>query len=69
MAGQIRAVDICVRVGGTVSNTFNGGGTEQRGGDTKIFGGKSGEEGKLSQGVDAIKRRAGTPLQTMTLVT
>ena len=44
--------------GGT---TLKDGRTEERGGDTKIF--KMG--GKLSQGVGALKRGAGTPVQTM----
>ena len=38
-----------MRVGGTVQNTLEGGGTEKRGGETK----------KLSQGVGALKRDGG----------
>ena len=34
---SIRAGGIWVRVGGTVCNTLKGGGTEKRGGDTKIL--------------------------------
>ena len=38
-----------------------GGETENKGGETKILKGGA----KLSQGVGALKRQAGTPLQTM----
>ena len=62
MVGQIRAGEICVRVGGTVKNALKGGGTEQRGGDTNI----------LKKGTSWIKewmplkgRGPGTPLRTM----
>ena len=48
----------------TAKNTIKGGGTEQRGGDTKILKG-----GTLGQGVGALKRGgAGTPLQTMAML-
>ena len=50
-------------VGGTVLNTLKGGGAEKRGGEIKIL--KSGGRGKVGQGVGALKRGAGTPLQTM----
>ena len=33
----VSAGEICVRVGGTVQDTLKGGGTEKRGGDTKIL--------------------------------
>ena len=42
--------------GGTVENTLKEGGTEKRGGDTKIL--------KRAQGVGALKREAGTVLRT-----
>ena len=35
--GQIRVGGGCMRVGGTVSNTLKGVGTEKRGGETKIL--------------------------------
>ena len=41
-----------MRAGETVKNTLRGGGTEQRGGDTKILN----RDGKLDQGVRALKR-------------
>ena len=41
-----------MRVGETVQNTLKGGGTEQRGGDTKVIK----RRGKLGQGVGALKR-------------
>ena len=47
-----------MRVGGTVQNTLEGGGTEKRGGETKIL--KRGG-GKLSQGVGALKREGLEP--------
>ena len=37
VVGWIRAVGGCVRVGLTVLNSFKGGGTEIRGGETKIL--------------------------------
>ena len=50
--------------GGTVGNTLKGGGTEKRGGETKILK----REGKLNQGVGALKKRGvRTPLRTMRL--
>ena len=52
LVGRIRAVWHCVRVGETVLNTLKGGGTERRGGKTKIL--KRG--GKLGQGVGALER-------------
>ena len=51
-----------MRVGGTVRNTFKGGGTGKRGGETKIFkkeGGSPARGGHLKKGV------AGTPLRIM----
>ena len=48
---------------GTVWNTLKGGWTEERGEEAKI----SKREGKLSQGMGALKGGAGTPLQTMML--
>ena len=45
-----------MRVGGTVQNTLEGGGTEKRGGETKILKRRG---GKLSQGVGALKRDGG----------
>ena len=54
-----------MRVGGTVKNTLKRGGTEKRGGETKIL--KRGE-GKLDQGMGHFKKvgeGAGTPLRTM----
>ena len=62
---KITAGGGCERVGGTVKNTLKGGGTEKRQGETKIL--KMGG-GKLFQGVGTLKRRAGTPLRTDTLV-
>ena len=48
--------------GGDCLKYLKSGGTEKRGGETKIF--KKG--GKLGQGVGALKRGvAGTPLRTM----
>ena len=44
--------------------TPKGGGTEKRGGKTKILK-RRGEGGKLHQGGGAFKKGAGTPLQTM----
>ena len=49
---------------GTVWNTLKGGATEKRWGETKIL--KRG--GKLGQGVDGLKRVAGTPLGTMVTI-
>ena len=43
MVGHIRAVGGCVRVGGTVYNTFKAGRTENMGGETKIL--KRGQAG------------------------
>ena len=45
----------------TVWNTFKGDGTETRGGETKILK----RWGKLGQGLGALKRGAGIPLQIM----
>ena len=45
-----------MRVGGTVSDALKGGGTEKRGGETKIL--KRGR-GKLGQGVGAFKKEGG----------
>ena len=53
LLGEIRAGGSCRRVGGTVENTLKRGGTEKRGGETKIF-----KKGKLGQGVDALKKWA-----------
>ena len=53
-----------MRVGETVENTLKGGGTEKRGGETKIF--KRGQAG--SRGEYLKKGVAGTPLQTMRLI-
>ena len=50
----------CLRLGGTVSNTSKGGGTEKRGGKKDFKRG-----GKLGQGVGVSKREAGTSFQTM----
>ena len=63
MVGRIKGGEGCVRVGETISNTLQGGGTEKRGGETKNF--KRGD--KLGQGVGALKGGggAGTPLRTM----
>ena len=48
--------------GGTVQNTLEGGGTEKRGGETKIL--KRG--GEMGQGVGDLKKGgSGTPLWTM----
>ena len=44
-----------MRLGGTVENTLKGGGTEIRGGETKILK----REGKLGQGVGALKKGEG----------
>ena len=43
--------------GGTVLNTLKGGGTEKRGGETKIL--------KAASRGGSLKRVAGTPLRTM----
>ena len=51
----------CMRVGGICLKYLKGGGTEKRGGETKIL--KRG--GKLGQGVGALKRRARTLLRIM----
>ena len=60
----IKAGGGCVKVVGIVWNTLKWGGTEKRGGSTKIL--KRGGEGKLGQGVCLLKGgEAGTPLQTM----
>ena len=67
MVGQIRAGRGCGG-GETVKNTLKGGGTEKRKQRfLKWGGGGWGVGGKLCQGVGILKRRAGTPLQTMTL--
>ena len=63
MAGQIRTGGGCVRVGGTVKNTLKGGGTEKRGGKTKILKRRGGQVG--SRGGCFKKGGAGTPLRTM----
>ena len=55
LVGSIRAVGGCVRVGGIVYNNLTGGGTEKRGGETKILK----KDGKLGGG------GAGTPLRTI----
>ena len=47
-----------MRVGGTVKNTLKGGGTEKRGGETKI----SKRRGKLGQGMGTLKRGGWNPL-------
>ena len=58
---QIKTGEGCMRVGKTVWNALKGGGIEKRGGGrNKHF--KKG--GKLSQGLGALKGRAGTPLWT-----
>ena len=49
--------------GGTVGNTLKGGEMEKRAMETKIL--KRGS--KLGKGVGALKRGAGTPLQTIML--
>ena len=55
-----------MRAGGTVLNTFKAGGTEKRGGETKILK----REGKLGQGVVALKsgwwRRGGGGWKSLT---
>ena len=52
-------------VEGTVQNTFKGGGTEIRGGDTKIL---NGGRGKLGHRVGALKRGEGwNPLMNYAL--
>ena len=53
-----------MRVGGDCLKYFKRGGTEKRGGETKIF--KKG--GKLGKGVGALKRGAGTSLWTMPML-
>ena len=50
LVGRIRAVEGCVKVGGTVKNTLKGGRTEKKGGETKFQKG-----GKLGQGVGALQ--------------
>ena len=63
LLSQIRAGGGCIRVGRTVWNTLKGGGTEKRGGETKILkggGGKSGQE------VGALK--GGTPYELWYLI-
>ena len=52
---SIRAGGIWVRVEGTVCNTLKGGGTEKRGGDTKIL--KRGRQAGSRGG--ALKRSGG----------
>ena len=59
----IRAGGGCVSVGETVWNILKRVGTKKRGGEIKIL--KVGGGGKLSQGVSALKKGAGTPLRTM----
>ena len=62
MVGWIRALGGCVRVRETVWNTLKGGQNGTKGRENKNFE----KEGKLGQGIDALKRgRAGTPLRTM----
>ena len=58
---QIRVEGGHVKVGGTVWNTLKEGGTEKRGGETKILkrGGGSWVE------LGALKRGTGTPLRTL----
>ena len=51
-----------MRVGDCLK-TLKWGGTKKRGGETKILK----RDGKLGQGVGALKRGDGTPLGTMTL--
>ena len=55
-----------MRVGETVKNTLKGGGTEKRGGETKILKKRRGQA--RSRG-GCLKGEAGTPLQTMPLLT
>ena len=63
---QIRTKGVCIRVtgGGELSEIpYRGGGTENRGGETKVLK----RQKKLSRGVGALKRGGtGTPLRTMT---
>ena len=59
---RIRAGGSCVRVGNYLKY-LKAGPTEKRGRETKIL--KRWGRGKLGQGVGALKRGAGTPLQTM----
>ena len=47
LIGRIRAVGGCMRVGETVENTLTGGGTENRGGETKVF--KRGQPGSRGE--------------------
>ena len=63
MVGRISAGGICMRAG--ENTTLKGGGTEQRGWDTKNLKSVWGE---LAQWVGALKRGARTPLRTMILV-
>ena len=60
---SIRAGGIWVRVGGTVCNTLKGGGTEKRGGDTKIL--KRGRQAGSRGGVPYKGAGDGAPLRTM----
>ena len=62
LLGEIRAGGSCRRVGGTVENTLKRGGTEKRGGETKIFKkGQAGSRGRCLKKVGG----AGTSSQTM----
>ena len=54
MVGQIRAGGACVRLGGTVQNTLQGGETEKRGGETKIL--KRGQPGSRGR---CLKKEGG----------
>ena len=47
LVGQIRAVEICMKMGVTVQNTLKEGGTEQRGGNTKILKRGMGQAGSM----------------------
>ena len=64
MAGQIRTGGGCVRVGGTVKNNLKGGGTEKRGGQTKILKRRT----SWIKGWVPYKGGAGIPLPTMSII-
>ena len=66
MVGRISPGGICMRAG--ENTTLKGGGTEQRGWDTKNLKSVWRGGGKLAQWVGALKRGARTPLRTMILV-
>ena len=62
MVGRIRAIGSWERVGITIQNTFKRGGTEKRGGETKIL-----KRGQAESRGECHKNgvAAGTPLGTM----